>query len=481
MPPHQARPAGARPVGAGRSVLVVDDDESVRDYLRVLLSKRGYEVFCCASAEAALKRLAGGDEPLVVLLDLVMPGMDGLALLGRIRQTYPTVPVIIVSAIGQAKTVVEAMRKGADDYLTKPFEEPELDLTLERVLEKERLRDEVRVLRRKLDQRDSGTELLSTNPRMLRIKDVARQVAETDAPVLILGETGVGKEVVARFLHEQSPRCAEPFVRINCAALPHDLLESELFGYERGAFSGALQDKPGKFEQAGRGTILLDEIAEMTPHLQAKLLHVLQDSEYTRLGGRRALRAEARVVAATNQPIDKLVQDGRFREDLYFRLNVVRLELPPLRERREDISLLTDHFLRKYAARYRTQPEPLPPRLLQTFLEHEWPGNVRELENAVRRFVILPDLDSALAELRGPRREPAASQERAVPSAAQPLSLKRVAASAAERAERELVLKILEETRWNRKQASRRLNISYKALLNKLKKWKAEEPAPPHR
>jgi two-component system response regulator AtoC len=390
------------------------------------------------------------------------------------------VPVIIVSALGQAKTVVEAMKKGAADYLTKPFEEPELDLTLERLLEKERMRDELRVLRRKLDQRESGTELLSTNPRMLRIREVARQVAETDAPVLILGETGVGKEVVARFLHEQSRRCGEPFVRVNCAALPQDLLESELFGYERGAFSGALQDKPGKFEQAGRGTILLDEIAEMTPHLQAKLLHVLQDAEYTRLGGRRPLRTEARVVAATNRPIVELVRDGRFREDLYFRLNVVRLELPPLRERREDIPLLVDHFQRKYAARYRNPAEPLPPALLQGFLEHHWPGNVRELENAVRRFVILPDLDASLAELRVPRPAPAPEPEPA-PAAAgapPPLSLKRVAASAAERAERELVLKVLEETRWNRKQASRRLNISYKALLNKLKKWHAEEQRP---
>jgi two-component system response regulator AtoC len=309
---------------------------------------------------------------------------------------------------------------------------------------------------------------------------VARQVAETDAPVLILGETGVGKEVVARFLHEQSRRCGEPFVRVNCAALPHDLLESELFGYERGAFSGALQDKPGKFEQAGRGTILLDEIAEMTPHLQAKLLHVLQDAEYTRLGGRRPLRTEARVVAATNRPIVELVRDGRFREDLYFRLNVVRLELPPLRERREDIPMLADYFQRKYAARYRNQAEPLPPPLLQGFLEHPWPGNVRELENAVRRFVILPDLDASLAELRVPRPTPAPEPEPA-PTALgtpPPLSLKRVGANAAERAERELVLKVLEETRWNRKQASRRLNISYKALLNKLKKWHAEEQRP---
>jgi two-component system response regulator AtoC len=461
--------------------MVVDDDENVRDYLSALLHARGYEVSACASADAALKRLSGGDEPVAVLLDLVMPGMDGLALLARIRQSHPAVPVIIVSTLGQAKTVVEAMRKGADDYLTKPFEEPELDLTLERVLEKERLRDEVRALRKRLDQRNGG-ELLSANPRMQRLREVARQVAETDAPVLILGETGVGKDVVARYLHEQSPRRDEPFVRVNCAALPQELLESELFGYERGAFSGALQEKPGKFEQAGRGTILLDEIAEMTPHLQAKLLHVLQDGEYTRLGGRRALRAEARVVAATNQPIDTLVRDGRFREDLYFRLNVVRLELPPLRERPEDIPVLAEHFLQMYAARYRGAPEGLPPRLLQGFVEHSWPGNVRELENAVRR----PDLAAALTELRGTQRPPTAPPEppsepgpRRPPARdGQPLSLKRVGASAADRAERELVLKVLEETHWNRKQASRRLHISYKALLNKLKKWQAEEQPP---
>jgi len=268
---------------------------------------------------------------------------------------------------------------------------------------------------------------------------------------------------------------------VNCAAIPQDLLESELFGYEKGAFSGAMRDKPGKFELAGRGTILLDEIGEMSSALQAKLLHVLQDGEYGRLGGRSPLRADARVLASTNSRIEATVSAGRFREDLYFRLNVIRLEIPPLRERREDVALLAQHFLRVYAERYRSALTEIPTPLMEAFLAHAWPGNVRELENAVRRFVILPDVPQALAELS--RRPDTQRFEEAPPSpprvAEGDVSLKRVAAAAAGEAERELVRRVLGETRWNRKEAARRLKVSYKALLNKLKKWELEKPGLP--
>lgn len=252
---------------------------------------------------------------------------------------------------------------------------------------------------------------------------------------------------------------------MNCAALPHDLLESELFGYERGAFTGAFSEKPGKFELAGKGTILLDEIGEMSPHLQAKLLHVLQDSEYSRLGGKRVIRVQARILALTNRRLDQAVAKGEFREDLYFRLNVISLEMPPLRERREDIPVLASHFIAKYREKYKSAVTELPRELLEAFKNFSWPGNIRQLENSIRRFLILPDLSMALSELRT-ETEPVGT----VPEH-QPAFLKEVGAHAAEQAEREVVLRMLDETNWNRKQAARLLNISYKALRNKLKKW----------
>jgi two-component system response regulator AtoC len=461
-------------------ILVVDDDSDLRSYLCVLLTGRGYEVIPAASGDEALHRLAGAPIPAVVLLDLVMPGVSGLELLERIKQARPQVPVVILSTVGQIRTVVEAMSHGAADYLTKPFQEPELGLAIENVLEKQRLHDEVKVLRHRLDQVREPSDLVSLSHSMQHIRDISRQVAESDAPVLLLGETGVGKEVIARYIHNLSSRRDRPLVKVNCAALPHDLLESELFGYERGAFSGALRDKPGKFEQAHRGSILLDEIAEMNPALQAKLLHVLQDGEFSRLGSRQPTRVDARILAATNRSLDKAVTDGTFREDLYFRLNVIKIDIPPLRERREDIATLASEFVKRYAERD-DGGRPLPPELLDAFLKHEWPGNVRELENAVRRYLILPDVGGVIAGLsrRGEPSAPAAAPAPAPPSppstaGAGDVSLKKLSAHAADQAERAVVQRILEETRWNRRQAARRLNISYKALLNKLKKWQAE-------
>jgi two-component system, NtrC family, response regulator AtoC len=466
-------------------ILVVDDDDSTRAYLSALLSGLGYAVETAARAEEAEARLGSGPAPALILLDLVLPGTHGLDLLNRLKAIKPEVPVVILSALGQIKTVVDAVSRGAADYLTKPFQEPELELAIAGALEKQRLQDEVKVLRRRLDLFTEPVDLLSASPRMVRVREIARQVADTDAPLLVLGETGVGKEVVARFVHAQSSRRDKPLVRVNCAALPHELLESELFGHERGAFSGALRDKPGKFEQAHRGSILLDEIGEMSPHLQAKLLHVLQDGEFSRLGARQPTRVDVRILAATNRDLQRAVAEGAFREDLYFRLNVIQLQVPPLRERREDIDLLANCFVRRYAERDGGSVRALPPRLLEAFLAYDWPGNVRELENAVRRYLILPDLDMAVASLRRPRSEPRAAAAPAADGGGAAVSLKKLAADAAEQAEREAVGRVLTETRWNRRQAARRLNISYKALLNKLKKWelapRAASPPKPNR
>ena len=473
---------------ATRTILVVDDDEDARAYLAMLLSSMGYEVQTAESGEQALSHLAVPDAPAVVLLDLLMPGMSGLDVLDHIQRTRPALPVIVQSTVAEIKTVVDAVRRGASDYLTKPFQEQELELALGNVLEKKELKEEVSLLRRRLDENEG--EFVSSHPRLLRIKEIARQVAPTDAPVLVLGESGVGKEVVARLIHACSRRQGQPFVKINCAALPQDLLESELFGYERGAFSGALREKPGMFEVAKRGTILLDEIGEMSCHLQAKLLHVLQDGQYTRLGGRHPMKAEARVVASTNIRLEEAVGAGRFRADLYFRLNVVRIDIPPLRDRREDIPLLCAHFLRSYAARYDSRVRQLPRELQEAFVRHDWPGNVRELENAVRRFTILPDVEMALADLERsgnwaqaaapaaiPVEEAVPAREEAALRPPDSLSLRQVASRAAEDAERKLVRRVLAETKWHRKEAAVRLKVSYKALLNKLKRWEAEEGA----
>ena len=450
------------------SVLIVDDDESIRSYLNHLLTARGYAVECVGSGTQAIARVAGGLQPAVAIVDIMMPGLDGLEVLTRLKGISPTLPVIIVSAVGQAKTVVDAMKMGASDYLVKPFEEHELELAIGNALEKQKLKEEVRILKKKLDHMTEHPDIQSTNAKMLRLKEIAKQVADTDVPVLIMGESGVGKEVMARFIHLHYSRREKAFIKVNCAALPHELLESELFGHERGAFTGAHADKPGKFELADKGVLLLDEIGEMSPHLQAKLLHVLQDGEFSRVGGKHTLRVDARIIASTNRRLEEAVAKGEFRADLYFRLNVIRMTIPPLRERREDIPLLWNYFLQRYIEKYKTGVSQLPAELLDTFLSYDWPGNVRQLENAIKRYVILPDLELAMAELRSQRVD---GQPAPVAAVAGPVSLKEVSGLAAEQAERELVLRVLDETNWNRKEAARRLEICYKALLNKLKKW----------
>jgi DNA-binding NtrC family response regulator len=454
-----------------RSILVVDDDRSIREYLATFLAARGHTVECLGSGDEAIGRLASGFSPSMILLDILLPGMDGIGVLSSVKSIHPAMPIIILSGVGQIKTVVEAMKMGASDYLTKPFEEEALELAIENVLEKQRLKEEVKTLKQQLAYVEQGN-ILTSNPQMLRIIDIARHVAGTDVPVLILGESGVGKEVVASFIHQQSYRSDGPFVKVNCAALPHELLESELFGYERGAFTGAIRDKIGKFEQADKGTMLLDEIGEMSPHLQAKLLHVLQDGEFSRLGGKRPVKINVRVLAATNKKLKEAVLKGEFRNDLYFRLNVIKFELPPLRDRRQDIPLLCNHFVEKYRERYQSPVERIPKGLMELFLRYDWPGNVRQLENVVKRYLILPDADIA-SELKSAATEAVA----VMPSLS--VSLKEVAGHAAEIAEKEVVLRVLEETGWNRKESARRLKISYKALRNKLKKWQLVRERPP--
>jgi two-component system, NtrC family, response regulator AtoC len=459
------------------NVFVVDDDDSLRTYLGRFLASRGYDVESVNSGERAIARLRQSTLPSALILDLIMPKVSGLDVLEEMGRMGCSVPTVVLSGMGQVQTVVKAVRLGAADFLVKPFEEEDLERAIRTAVELKLHSDGIPPFT------GAPGEMFSRNDRMLRIRDIATQVADTDVPVLITGESGVGKEVLAHHIHASSTRSTEPFIKVNCAALPADLLESELFGYERGAFTGAMREKPGKFELAGKGTILLDEIGEMSPALQAKLLHVLQDGEYTPLGGARASRAQARILAATNQRLEDNVGNGSFREDLYFRLNVIRLEVPPLRDRPEDIMPLCERFLEIYHARYRRPVRSLSPEMMSALQTYSWPGNIRELENVIKRFVILPDLELTLADLHdvnghgsnGHATPPPAAinQPRALPISPPPgnPSLKKVSAEAAERAEREIILRTLEQVNWNRKEAARRLSISYKALLNKLRRW----------
>src|SRR5688572_23523983 len=341
---------------------------------------------------AAVKQ---GDPPDVVLLDVMMPGMNGLETLRAIKTANSELQVIMLSGREQAATIVEAVRLGAADYVVKPDDpeglgEIQLDAAIKNAIEKSRLVTESTELRRQLsDYQDRAFLFCGDNPDMNQIASVIEQVSDNDVTVLIRGESGVGKELVARAIHQRSPRKDRPFVKVNCAALPAELLESELFGHEKGAFTGAAMTRVGKFEQADTGTIFLDEIGEMKPALQAKLLHVLQDGQFTKLGSNKQVNTDVRVVAATNRDLEGMMLRGEFREDLYYRLKVIEVTVPPLRERRKEIAHLTHFFIDRYARRYKRPSRELSPELQQLFQTYDWPGNIRELENMIKRIVIL--------------------------------------------------------------------------------------------
>jgi two-component system, NtrC family, response regulator AtoC len=379
--------------------------------------------------------------------------------------------VIMLSCSNEVTTVVEAIRIGALDYLTKPFEKPELDAAFLKCRQKQQLRTENKELREYCEALTEDLSFLAASPQMLKIRQQVLQIAPVDVPVFISGESGVGKEVIARMIHLRSLRRVQPFVKVNCAALPGELLESELFGYEQGAFTGAVRAKPGKFEIANKGTIFLDEIAEMAAHLQAKLLHVLQDGQYSRLGARATVNVDVRVIAATNVDVKEAMRTGRFREDLYYRLNVLSIHIPPLRERTAEIPLLFRHFLAKYSEKY-SKPAPDPSKhLLEAAARYPWPGNLRELENFVKRYVILEDDEGSFRELlemtgqqqrTAPREEPAPPKEQ---------GLKALVRGLKDEAEMEAIADALEKTNWCRKDAAKMLGISYKALLYKMRQF----------
>jgi two-component system response regulator AtoC len=460
-------------------VMVIDDDPSVRDYMEALVSRQGYRVYAAADGEQALGRL-DDVRPDLVTLDVVLPGVDGLETLRRIKQRMPDVPVVMLSGHGQARNIVEAMRLGATDFLRKPFEVEELELAFQKALEKRALKQEVERLRGRARSETELLLLFGDNPKMRQVRDIIEQVADTDITVLVRGESGTGKELVARTIFQLSSRRDRPFVKVNCAALPSELLESELFGFEKGAFTGAQKRKLGKFEYANQGTIFLDEISEMHPNLQAKLLQVLQDGEFSRLGGESDVRVDTRIIAATNRNLEEAVADASFREDLYYRLNVVTVHMPPLRERRDSIPLLVDRFLTKNNEQYGKSLKQLSNETMEVFMRYHWPGNVRELENMVRRMVVLGNEQAVLDEisLRGPEPEARGQADASLLDfeglgqeldKGESIDLKAISRRAAQVAEKRVIERVLLQTRWNRKEAAERLQISYKALLYKMK------------
>jgi len=450
-------------------ILVVEDDAAQRMGLQQLLRSWGYTVDVASNGHDALERIAV-ERPTIVLSDLVMPTMDGLELLRSLKQQPdPEVTVVLMTAQGSVETAVEAIKQGAYDYVSKPVDPQRLRILLDQIVERNGMSREMRVLRRQLREHGTFGKMIGGSAEMRRIYQVIEQAAPTSASVLVTGESGTGKELVAQTIHQLSPRASHPFVALNCAAIPDTLLESELFGHEKGSFTGAIARRAGCFELANRGTLFLDEIAEMTPVTQAKLLRVLQERSFRTLGGTREQSVDIRVVAATNQEPTEAVRQGKLREDLYYRLNVFAIRLPPLRERKDDIPLLADAFIREFNARNNRSVTGVTDRVAQTFQRHDWPGNVRELRNVIERATIVAR-GSAIDVQDLP---PLASA--AAPSPATGVGL--AAGTTVDEAERKLIELTLEHTGGNKTRAADLLGISLKTLHNKLNRMKEKTSA----
>jgi len=452
-----------------KRILVVDDEENLRHMLSVVLKKQGYQVESAANGEEALAKLGGGRYDFI-LSDIMMPRMDGRGLLGEISLRGIGSTVIMMSAYGDLDTALECMKLGAYDYISKPFRNDEIVLVLKKAEERERLKEENRRLKEEIRRESSFGSIISRNWRMQEIFNLIRKVCDFKTTVLITGESGTGKELVARALHFEGVRRNRPFVAVNCAAIPENLLESELFGHVKGAFTDAHADKAGLFEQADGGTLFLDEIGEMPLSLQVKLLRVLQDEEIKRLGGSVGKKVDVRVVSATSRSLEEDVAAGRFREDLFFRLHVFAISLPPLRERLDDLPLLLEYFLEKFSVRFGKGVAGVDPAAMELINAYSWPGNVRELENAIERGVILCD-GAEIAPCHLPERLSMRHEEiRGSAPAGDSLSIKQ----SGELLEKTLIRRALERTGGNRTHAARLLEISLRALIYKIKEYGLE-------
>jgi DNA-binding NtrC family response regulator len=435
-----------------KSILVVEDEEKLRRTIGLHLSSSGYEVKAAGSAEEGIRYAGDAD---LVLTDLKLPGMDGLTLLAKLREQNMLAPLIVMSAFGTVENAVEAMKKGAVDFLPKPFSLDHLTVVVEKALEFSKLRVENRELRAALGEKYQFENIIGRSAAMQEIFATVVRVAATRATVLLAGESGVGKDMIARAIHHNSPRRDRPFVKINCTAIPENLMESELFGYEKGAFTGANTTKPGKFEQADTGTVFLDEIGDVPASVQVKLLRVLQDREFERLGSNKTMHTDVRVVAATNVDLRAALEQGTFREDLYYRLNVVPMNIPPLRERKEDIPYLVEHFAKKFGGE-------ISEGALERLLSYHWPGNVRELENVVERSVLLArgprvEADDIKIDTGGARPRAAANNDHFLPEG---MSL--------DQYEQSIIREALKRANGNKSQAARLLGLTRNALRYRL-------------
>jgi two-component system NtrC family response regulator/two-component system response regulator HydG len=449
-------------------VIVIDDEVNAAAALERLLREDGYEVSRAHDATSGLALLETTEAD-VVLTDLRMPGMDGLELLARIKEIRPETMVILMTAYGTVKTAVRAMKMGAEDYLGKPIEVEELEVVLQKALERKRLLEETRVLRERVQTKYRFDNLVGESPEMLAAFKTIQQVASSSSSVLLLGESGTGKELFAQALHQNSPRRSKPFVKVACAALPETLLESELFGHEKGSFTGALYARAGRFEMADGGTLFLDEIGDISPTVQVKLLRFLEEREFERVGGNRTYKVDVRIVCATHRDLARKLAEGTFREDLYYRLNVIEIHVPPLRARASDIPVLAHHFLKKYADANRKSVRGLSDEALALLLRHTWPGNVRELENAIERAVVL-----TAEPVLTPAHFPTLRRLEAAPANGADAGISIPGSTFAE-IERETILRTLEAVGGSTSRAAALLGISARKIQYKVKEYHQQE------
>ena len=443
------------------TILIIEDEAKMRRLLELNLGEDGFKTLSAGDAETGLKLLES--EPVhLVLTDLKLPGMSGLELLQTAKQQHPALPIVVMTAFGSVETAVEAMKAGASDYVLKPFSLAEMRMVVHKELDNSRLREENRSLREALWQKYSHPNIVAISPKMQEVLATVERVAPTNSTVLLGGESGVGKDLIARAIHEKSRRASGPFVKINSTAIPENLLESELFGYERGAFTGATTSKPGKFELADKGTLFLDEIGDVPAATQVKLLRVLQEREFERLGGTRTVKVDVRLIAATNRDLRAALEEGTFREDLYYRLNVVPIDIPPLREHKEDIPGLASLFLARFAKDSGRELRAISPAAIQLLLEHYWPGNVRELQNVIERASALAaggQLEASDIQLDSPRNRGNAASDRFLPDG---MTL--------DQWEDDMIREALKRAGGNKSRAARLLGLSRNALRYRLSK-----------
>ena len=449
-------------------ILVVDDESSHRQMIKAVLSAEGYEIREAADGNQAVKAVEEKFHDLI-LMDIRMPGLSGIEALQKIKDISPGIPVIIMTAYASVNTAIDALKSGAYDYLTKPLDIEELKILVAKALQFQKLEQENIYLKEQLNNRFDFSSIIGRSPSMKQLFETMALVAPSEAGVLIVGESGTGKELIANAIHQNSSRAQRPFIKVNCAALPETLLESELFGHEKGAFTGATARKQGRFQLAHNSSILLDEIGEMSPTTQAKILRVLQEREFEPIGSTQTIRVDTRVIAATNKNLEEEIKKGRFREDLFYRINVVTIAVPPLRERREDIPLLADFFLKRFAEKNRRVINGFTPRAMDLFMRYDWSGNVRELENVVERAVIM-----ARGEMITPMEFPKNLKELDVELKEPNLDLS--PGRSLKEVEKEMILRTLAETDGNRTHAANILGISRRTLQLKLKEYGINPP-----